>query len=98
MTFPKGTPPTTIPVHPTQVYEAVLSLGFFFFLWSRRKAWQDRPGFTMAVYLLLAGTERFGVEYLRTNVPVALGLTMAQWISVGVVAIGLLLLLRTRSR
>ena len=98
MTFPKGTPPTTIPVHPTQVYEAVLSLGFFFFLWSRRKAWQDRPGFTMAVYLLLAGTERFGVEYLRTNVPVALGLTMAQWISVGVVVIGLVLLLRTRSR
>ena len=36
-----------------------------------------------ALYLLLAGTERFLVEFIRRNDDVALGLTQAQLISVG---------------
>ncbi len=98
MAFPKGTPPTTVAVHPTQLYEVAVSLAIFALLWANRARWQDRRGFTMGLYLVLAGTERFLVEFVRLNVPVALGLTMAQWISVGLFLIGLLLLARARSR
>ena len=37
MTFPNGLPPTFSTVHPTQIYETILALGIFSFLWSRRK-------------------------------------------------------------
>ncbi len=98
MTFPKGTPPTTVPVQPTQLYEVAASLAFFAFLWANRRRYQDRPGFLMGIYLVLAGTERFLVEFVRTNVPVALGLTVAQLISIGVFAIGVVLLANSPRR
>jgi phosphatidylglycerol:prolipoprotein diacylglycerol transferase len=98
MAFPKGSPPTTVPVHPTQLYEVAISLAVFAFLWSRRVAWQDRGGFSFGVFLVLAGLERFGVEFLRTNPPVGLGLTMAQWISVGVFAVGVFLIAAAKRR
>jgi phosphatidylglycerol:prolipoprotein diacylglycerol transferase len=42
----------------------------------------------MFAYLILAGIERFLVEFVRTNPPVALGLTQQQWISIGLFVIG----------
>lgn len=96
MAFPKGTPPTLERVHPTQVYEVVVSLAIFFFLWSKRGKWDDRPGFTFGLYLVLAGTERFLVEFIRLNLPIALGLTLAQWISAALVLLGLILIRRSR--
>jgi phosphatidylglycerol:prolipoprotein diacylglycerol transferase len=97
MTFPKGSPPTDVAVHPTQVYETLLSLAVFAFLWSRRKAWEHRGWFTLGLFLVLAGAEPFLVEFVRTNAPVALGLTMAQWISLVVLGLGLFLVVRTRN-
>ncbi len=94
MAFPKGSPPTEVPVHPTQLYEAAASLGFFAFLWNRRVAWESRSTAVMGVYLVLAGSERFLVEFLRLNAPIAAGLTMAQWLSGMLVVLGAFLLLR----
>lgn len=96
MAFPKGSPPTLDRVHPTQIYEASISLGYFAFLWAMRKRWEDRPGLLFSVYLVLAGSERFAIEFFRVNVPMALGLTLAQWISLGLVALGAVLLTRVR--
>ena len=76
----------------------LLSLAIFFFLWSKRGAWDDRPGFTFGLYLVLAGTERFLVEFIRLNAPVALGLTMAQWISAALILLGIVLIRRVRRR
>jgi len=98
MAFPDGSPPTVDAVHPTQLYEAVISLGYFALLWGMRKRWESRPGFSFSLYLILAGAERFLIEFFRLNEPVALGLTMAQWISVGLVTLGAVLLIRTRPR
>ena len=94
--FPRGAPPIDVPVHPTQVYESVVSLAIFFFLWSRLRRWENRVGFTMGVYLLLGSSERFLIEFIRTNAPVGLGLTMAQWISLGLFGLGVWLTARTR--
>jgi len=98
MAFPKGSPPTTETVHPTQLYEAAISLGYFALLWGMRRKWEDRPGFGFSLYLVLAGAERFLIEFFRLNRPVALGFTVAQWISLGLIALGLVLLMRVRRR
>ena len=53
-------------VHPTQLYESAVGILLFFFLWSRRKK-KQRAGTMFFSYLLLAGIERFSIEFLRTN-------------------------------
>ena len=53
-------------------------------LWRLRDRF--RPGLLFALYLVLAGTERFLVEFIRRNDDVALGLTQAQLISVAMIA------------
>jgi len=89
MSFPEGLPPTTLKVHPTQLYETAASLVIFALL-----AWVIAPRFKregplMFAYLLLAGVERFLVEFVRTNEGVALGLTQQQWISVALFVLGI---------
>jgi phosphatidylglycerol:prolipoprotein diacylglycerol transferase len=86
MAYPKGTVPTTVDVHPTPIYET-LSMGLVaWLLWQ----WRDRfaPGTVFAFYLILAGIERFLVEFIRRTNPAALGLTQAQFESVGFFILG----------
>src|SRR5919205_2215982 len=80
MSYPHGTVPTTTPVHPTPVYET-LTMGLVaILLWRFRHRW--RPGTLFALWLVLAGVERFLVEFVRRNPDVLLGLTQPQVISV----------------
>jgi phosphatidylglycerol---prolipoprotein diacylglyceryl transferase len=86
MAYPHGTVPTTTPVHPTPVYET-LAMGLVaLLLWRWRHRWQ--PGTLFALYLVLAGVERFLVEFIRRNEAVLLGLTQPQVISVIMIAGG----------
>jgi phosphatidylglycerol:prolipoprotein diacylglycerol transferase len=57
-------------------------------LWTLRDVF--RPGVLFAIYLALAGTERFLVEFLRRNHPGALGLTAPQWESLAMIVAGAL--------
>ena len=87
MSYPHGTVPTTQTVHPTPIYET-LAMGLAAWaLWRARAAF--RPGVLFACYLVLAGTERFLIEFLRRNSVGALGLTTPQYESLAMVAIGL---------
>jgi phosphatidylglycerol:prolipoprotein diacylglycerol transferase len=86
--FPKGLPPTTVKVHPTQLYEIIASLVIFALLvWVIAPRFK-REGPLMFVYAILAGIERFLVEFVRTNDPVLLGLTQQQWIAIGMIIVG----------
>jgi phosphatidylglycerol:prolipoprotein diacylglycerol transferase len=86
MAYPHGTVPTTTPVHPTPVYET-LAMGLVaLLLWRWRHRW--RAGTLFAVYLILAGSERFLVEFLRRNPAELLGLTQPQLISIVMIAGG----------
>ena len=89
--FPKGLPPTDIPVHPTQLYELVLLLPVAWLLirW-RRNGVMDRV--VVGRYLLLAGLIRFGIEFIRVNEPIVGPFTLAHLISGGVALVGILLL------
>jgi phosphatidylglycerol---prolipoprotein diacylglyceryl transferase len=95
MEFPKGTPPTPpgVAVHPTQLYEVGAAIVMYLIL-TRLRDSVTRPGALFGIYLLLAGLERFGVEFVRTNEPGLLGLTFAQWISVGLMLAGIVLFAR----
>jgi phosphatidylglycerol:prolipoprotein diacylglycerol transferase len=96
MAYPKGTVPTDVKVHPTPIYETV-SMGLVaLLLWSLR----DRltGGRLFALYLVLAGVERFLVEFIRRNEDVALGLTVAQLFSLAMIAGGIALELHVRRK
>jgi phosphatidylglycerol:prolipoprotein diacylglycerol transferase len=88
MGYPHGVMPTPpgVTVHPTPVYETIAMGLVALWLWRHRKSFH--PGALFAWYLVLAGTERLLVEFLRRNEHVLLGLTAAQIESVVMIAIG----------
>ena len=53
-------------VYPTPLYETIVSLVLFAFLWSIRKK-ITIPGRLFAVYLVVNGVERFFIEKIRVN-------------------------------
>jgi len=94
---PPGTDPSTVlAVHPTQIYEAILMLAAFMWLWTLRKS--DRPiGWIFGVYLVIAGVERFLIEILRAKDDRFLGpFTLAQLASVILVTIGIWVMAKLR--
>ena len=85
--FPKGLPPTDVPVHPTQLYEAVplVIIAWLLVRW-RRHGVPDAV--VLSRYLVLAGATRFAIEFVRINAPVLGPLTLAQLWSIGLMAAG----------
>jgi phosphatidylglycerol:prolipoprotein diacylglycerol transferase len=85
--FPKGLPPTDVPVHPTQLYEAIplAMLAWLLIRWRQRNT---PDAVVLARYLMLAGAIRFTVEFLRINAPVLGSLTLAQLWSMALMAAG----------
>jgi phosphatidylglycerol:prolipoprotein diacylglycerol transferase len=94
--FPKGLPPTDVPVHPTQLYEAALLLPIAWLLFRLRRR-RASDAFVLGCYLLLTSVLRFLIEVIRVNERVALGLTVAQWASIGLAIVGIWLLRTSRA-
>lgn len=82
-----GVVPDTTLCHPTPVYETIICAVFFWFLWKKREQWTTE-GQMFYTYLLLAGIERFSVEFLRLNPRLLMGLSEAQIIAVILMIIG----------
>lgn len=94
LAFPEGLPPTTVPVHPTQIYEALalVPVAWLLLRWRR----QSRPDhLVLGGYLVLAGAVRFGIEFLRVNERVVGGLSVAHLASLVAALVGAILLLRS---
>ena len=86
MAYPDGTVPTTDEVHPTPVYET-LAMGLAgIVLWRMRDRFA--PGVLFGLYLMIAGVERFLIEFIRRNDEVVAGLTQAQLISLVLLGLG----------
>jgi len=93
--FPRGLPPTTVPVHPTQLYEAVALVPLAWLLIRWRK--QGRADVSvLGAYLVLAGAIRFLIEFIRVNVRVLGVLSVAHLASLMAIATGLAFLLRAK--
>lgn len=86
---PAGTPPDAVlAVHPTQLYETALGFLMFAILW-RLRGHRYAEGWLFGVYLVLAGVERFAIEFLRAKDDrFFAGMTLAQVIAIGMVAGG----------
>ena len=95
ISFPADNPlhPPTTPVHPTEIYDALLNLGLYFFLaWLFRRKQFD--GQIFATYLICYAITRSFVEYFRGDYNDAhhhFGLTPAQFVSVPIFIAGLAL-------
>ena len=86
-----------VPVHPTQLYEVGMSTLIFFILWRIREHGHQK-GWLFMLWLGCAGVERFLVEFLRAKDDRFFGvLTVAQIISLAIVAVGVWGVLKTRA-
>lgn len=91
MAFPNGIEPTIVPVYPTPLYEFAAGLLIGAWLWWRL----GKPHATGAIlgqYLLLSGTARFLVEFIRRNPRVLWGCSNAQLAAAGSAIAGILLI------
>ena len=96
MAYPEGTVRTLEEVHPTPVYETVTMGLVALVLWNLRD--RVRPSQLFSLYLVLAGSERLLVEFIRRNDEVLWVLTQPQLVSMAMVAAGAAWLMRLRGR
>lgn len=92
----------TLPVLPTQLFEAAAVLCLFaVLLFVFLRNWKTRPGFTTGCYLAGYACIRFGIEFLRDDMRQHVGiLSIGQTVSIGLFILGisfvLVSLLRSR--
>lgn len=98
MAFPNGTVPTDVPVHPTPIYETLISFTFFGLLWSQRRKLEVNPGVMFGASLILLGVERFFVEFWRLTPRVLGWMTGAQLFSIVSFIVGIIFIFWARSR
>jgi len=84
-------------VWPTSVYEFLLGTGIFGFLIAIRKK-LSIPGLLFSIYLVLNGIERFLIEFIRVNDRYAFNLSLSQFIAIGLVVFGFVLMVYFKRR
>jgi phosphatidylglycerol:prolipoprotein diacylglycerol transferase len=90
--FPATMDPTMlVGVVPTQLIEVALGFAMFLVLW-RLRHHRHAEGWLLGVYGVLAGLERFGVEFLRVKDDRFFALSVAQCIAIAVFIAGLVVM------
>ena len=97
MSFPKGIEPVYVRVHPTPLYELGAGLLIGAWLWVRGGK-PHATGRILGEYLLLSGTARFLVEFIRRNPKVLWGLSNAQLASAGSMLVGVAIIVWASTR
>jgi phosphatidylglycerol---prolipoprotein diacylglyceryl transferase len=87
---------TLVGVVPTQLIEVTLGFVMFLVLWRLRKH-THADGWLFGLYAVVAGIERFLVEFLRIKDDRFFALSIAQCIAIAVFVVGVLVM-RARSR
>lgn len=82
---------TFIKLHPTPIYEFLIMLLIFTFLWIYRKRIKY-SGELFGIYLIFSSIERFFIEFIRINPPLIFGLSEAQLISIVIFIAGVAML------
>jgi len=82
-----GVVPDTIRVHPTPIYEFILSVILFLIMWKLRKK-NFFDGKMFMIYLIFYGSSRLMIEFIRLNPRILFGLSEAQLISIILIMIG----------
>lgn len=85
-----------IPLHPTMLYEMVINLCLFLFLWFGLKNREHKNGFIFAMYLMLYSLGRFVVEGFRADSLMIGPLRAAQVVSLTLALIALGVIVKGR--
>jgi phosphatidylglycerol---prolipoprotein diacylglyceryl transferase len=91
--------PLYVPLHPAQLYESATELITFGLVYWRIGK-KHRPGEIIGLYLVVSSALRFFVEFFRNHeqaLPFGLPLSITQWIALGLIVAGALLLWRPRA-
>jgi phosphatidylglycerol:prolipoprotein diacylglycerol transferase len=89
---------TVVHVHPTQLYETVIAIGLFAFLWQLGKG-HLKPGQLFAAFMASYGVERFLLEIVRAKDDrFLLGLSTSQMLSIILVVAAAIVWLRQRDK
>ncbi|MDP6339661.1 MAG: prolipoprotein diacylglyceryl transferase [Candidatus Marinimicrobia bacterium] len=83
----EGFDPGVLKVHPTPIYESLLGFGIFYYLYQRRTS-VTVVGSLFFTYLVLAGVERFLMEFLRVNPKYLFSFSGAQLLSLIMIGLG----------
>ena len=79
---------TVLAVHPTQLYETALGFVMFLILWRYRRH-PHAAGWLFGLYGVLAGAERFVIEFFRAKDDRFAGpFTLAQMIAIAIALAG----------
>ncbi|MDR2936308.1 MAG: prolipoprotein diacylglyceryl transferase [Rikenellaceae bacterium] len=88
----------TVPMHPTQLYEALAYLvlfGVLYYLYFKKDLVRKRPGVMFGIFLIVLFVARFFIEFVK-NPQVAfeesMALDMGQWLSVPFIVAGIVIL------
>ena len=84
--------PLDKPLHPVQLYESACNFLLFALLYKLAQR-NHRPGQIIGLYLVVYSTVRFCVEFFRNHEQsLIMGLSLTQWISLGLLALGAVIL------
>jgi phosphatidylglycerol:prolipoprotein diacylglycerol transferase len=92
--------PLNVPLHPTQLYEAIAEFLILAILLVRIRR-PHQPGAVIGLYLVLYSTARFVSDFFREPQqanPFGGPFNTAQWISLGLISLVIAVWVRTRSR
>lgn len=78
-------------VHPTFSYESILDIGIFLFLYFYLSKNQKFKGQLFTFYMIIYGIGRFFIEGLRTDSLYIGGFRVSQLVSLGMIAVGILI-------
>lgn len=88
----------TLPMHPTQIYEALsyIALSTFLYLYFMKKKTPPRQGFIFGIFLIVLFVARFLIEFLKNSQESwedAMTFNMGQWLSVPFIITGIVMLI-----
>ena len=83
----------SLPVHPSPLYETIFNTIMFFILIKIIRPRLKTKGSTFAIVMIIAGLERFFLEFVRINPKTLWGLTNYQFSSLFFALFGLVLLI-----
>ena len=83
----------SLPVHPTPLYETIFNVLMFFIVIKLIRPRLKYKGSTFALVVMIAGIERFLLEFIRINPKTLWGLTNYQFSSIFFFLLGLILML-----
>jgi phosphatidylglycerol---prolipoprotein diacylglyceryl transferase len=90
------TPETVLAVHPTQLYETAMAFVMFMILW-RFRDHPHKEGWLFGLYCVVAGLERFAVEFFRAKDDRFFGdISLAQVIAVLIAGAGVAIIMWRR--